>query len=137
MGLREQQDQEDQEALEEEKAQEQYEAEQKAAQDKLRERALTLGAEPPEAKAMIALRLPAGQRIQRKFLQTATLQDVYDWAEVAAYLPENLEKNLQIPQRFVLKTSFPSQELVEKERGIEELRLVGTNILLAEIEDED
>jgi len=128
---------EEEKLSEERQAQERLEAAKQQHAEELRARAAALGPEPPEAKASIALRLPAGQRIQRKFLQNATLQHVYEWAEVAAYLPENADKHLEIPERFVLKTSFPSQELVERTRSIEELRLAGTNILLAEIEDDD
>mmetsp|Transcript_120860 Transcript_120860/g.301591 ORF Transcript_120860/g.301591 Transcript_120860/m.301591 type:complete len:96 (+) Transcript_120860:1-288(+) len=89
-----------------------------------------------EATSRISLRLPAGQRIERKFPSGATLAEVYAWAEVAAYLPEHEGKGLEIPARFVLKTSFPSRDLVEKDQTIETLQLAGTNVLLAEIEDD-
>jgi len=92
--------------------------------------------EAPEATSRLALRLPTGQRMQRKFLPTATLRDVYDWADCVGFMQENKEKDLVIPERFTLKTSFPSAELNEMERTVEELKLAGSNILLAEIEDD-
>jgi len=82
------------------------------------------------------MRLPTGQRLERKFPIRATLADVYTWADCAAYLPQYESKGLEIPARFVLKTSFPSRELNEMEKTIEELQLSGTNLLLAEIEDD-
>jgi len=100
-------------------------------------RAAAFGGPPPEASASISLRLPAGQRVQRKFLPTATLEEVYQWAELVPFLPENEGKQLLVPDRFVLKSNFPSRDLVEKEQTVEALKLAGTNILLAAIEDDD
>eukprot|EP00930_Biecheleria_cincta_P093743 TRINITY_DN8427_c0_g1_i2.p1 TRINITY_DN8427_c0_g1~~TRINITY_DN8427_c0_g1_i2.p1 ORF type:complete len:468 (-),score=113.46 TRINITY_DN8427_c0_g1_i2:171-1574(-) len=91
----------------------------------------------PDCKASISLRLPTGQRVQRKFLPTAVLADVYAWADCVAYLPEQEGKAIEVPARFVLKTSFPTAELKDMERTVEELKLAGSNIMLAEIEDED
>mmetsp|Transcript_71647 Transcript_71647/g.126493 ORF Transcript_71647/g.126493 Transcript_71647/m.126493 type:complete len:458 (-) Transcript_71647:196-1569(-) len=164
--LREQQDREYQEALEmdriraEQKAEEERqerearqeaeeqmrkeqeavaraEAERKALQDRRATAGQSMMAPGPECTSRIALRLPAGQRLDRKFLPSATLADVYAWADCAAYLPENLGKDLDIPQQFVLKTSFPTAELKEMDRTVEELKLAGSNILLAAIEDDD
>lgn len=98
--------------------------------------ALDAQGDVPEATSRLALRLPTGQRVQRKFLPTATLRDVYDWADCVGYLQENKGKDLEIPARFTLKTSFPSAELLEMDRTVEELKLAGSNILLAEIEDD-
>lgn len=89
----------------------------------------------PEATARVALRLPGGQRLQRKFKPTATLAELYLWAEVAAHLPENQGKGLQIPERFKLTTSMPARDLDQKERTVEELKLSGTNILLTGLDD--
>eukprot|EP00913_Durusdinium_trenchii_P020971 g19706.t1 len=89
---------------------------------------------PPSATARVALRLPSGQRLDRKFEPSATLQE--DWAHCVAFLPEHADKGLEIPERFVLKTSFPVQELNEMTRTVDELKLSGTNILLAAIEDD-
>lgn len=100
-------------------------------------KAAVLEVEGPEAKSRISLRLPAGQRIQRKFSPTATLADVYTWADCAAYLPENEGKGLEVPNQFTLRTSFPSNDLTEMESTIADLQLASTNILLTEIEDED
>jgi len=113
------------------------EAQVQALQEKRQRAAASLPAPTSEAKARIALRLPAGQRVDRKFLITDTLADVYAWADCVAYLPENAGKGIEIPQRFVLKTSFPVQELSEMDRTVDELKLAGSNILLAEVEDDD
>lgn len=97
---------------------------------------LEQAAEDVESTLRISLRLPAGQRVERKFCPTATLQDVYNWAECCMHLPENLGKNLEVPRRFVLKTSFPSVELTDTNCTIEELHLANTNIVLAELGDD-
>lgn len=161
--LREQQDREYQEALEmdrrraeereaqrrqEEEERRQAEEEQRKAQEEM-ERQLKLQRELEEKRrslaarlqsasgtARLALRLPSGQRVERKFEPTATLQEVYDWASCVAFLPENSDKGIEIPERFVLKTSFPARDLDEMDRTVDELKLSGTNILLAAIEDD-
>eukprot|EP00929_Paragymnodinium_shiwhaense_P008347 TRINITY_DN112299_c0_g1_i1.p1 TRINITY_DN112299_c0_g1~~TRINITY_DN112299_c0_g1_i1.p1 ORF type:complete len:463 (-),score=128.57 TRINITY_DN112299_c0_g1_i1:252-1640(-) len=96
-----------------------------------------MGAESSEATARISLRLPAGQRVQRKFRPTDTLQEVYTWAASCAFLPENSGRGIDVPLRFELKQSFPSQELKEMDKTVQELQLAGSNILLVQIEDDD
>mmetsp|Transcript_83654 Transcript_83654/g.210858 ORF Transcript_83654/g.210858 Transcript_83654/m.210858 type:complete len:430 (+) Transcript_83654:95-1384(+) len=164
--LREQQDQEYQEALEmdrkraeqqaaqeraEREAREAAEAEKRKEEEQLarieaervaleeerRQQAARLGAEGEDATARVALRLPAGQRAQRKFRPTATLADVYAWAGCVGHLPENEGRSLEIPRRFMLKTSFPTRDLVEMESTIQDLQLAGTNLVLAEIEEDE
>merc|ERR1719336_942388 len=115
---------------------EKLEAANQELQGRRRTLALELQSESAEANARIALRLPGGQRLQRKFTPTATLQDVYNWAEAAAYLPENAGKGLEIPARFTLKTSNPPRDLTEKNRTIGDLQLAGSMILLMELEDD-
>lgn len=105
--------------------------------ERRRVQAATLEPESPDATARMSLRLPAGQRLQRKFRLDQTLADVYAWAECVAFLPENEDRGLEVPPRFMLKTSFPSKDLVEREKSIGELQLAGTQLLLAEIEDDD
>uniref|UniRef100_A0A7S4W5Z3 UBX domain-containing protein n=1 Tax=Alexandrium monilatum TaxID=311494 RepID=A0A7S4W5Z3_9DINO len=122
---------------EEREERERREAELEALEARRRRRASELAAEGPESTSRLSLRLPAGQRIQRRFPPTATLADVYAWAECAAYLPENEGKGLEVPHRFMLKMSFPSKDLTEMDRSIGELQLAGTNILLAALEDDD
>lgn len=102
-----------------------------------RRKASALEPPGPDAKGRISIRLPAGQRVERKFISAATLGDVYEWAECLPYMPENAEKGLVVPERFMLKTSFPSRNLTEMDRSIQELQLSGTMVLLAEIEDDD
>jgi len=112
-----------------------------AAKDELennrRQRAAAILPEDPASASRISLRLPAGQRVQRRFASTTTLADIYVWAECLPFLPENEGKGLQVPDRFMLKTSFPSKDLVEMSATIEELQLSGTNILLTALEDDD
>lgn len=112
-----------------------------AAKDELennrRQRAAAILPEDPAAASRISLRLPAGQRVQRKFASTTTLADIYAWAECLPFLPENEGKGLQVPDRFMLKTSFPSKDLSEMSATIEDLQLSGTNILLTALEDDD
>mmetsp|Transcript_81959 Transcript_81959/g.171520 ORF Transcript_81959/g.171520 Transcript_81959/m.171520 type:complete len:464 (-) Transcript_81959:80-1471(-) len=90
----------------------------------------------PDCTASIALRLPAGPRAQRKFNPSAPLKDVYAWANCVAHLPENEGKGWSVPMKFVLKTSFPTRELVEMDSSIADLQLSGTNLMLAEVEEE-
>jgi len=118
-------------------AQEREEAARRAVEEERKAQAQRLEPEGPEATARIALRLPAGQRAQRKFRPDATLADVYAWAGCVGHLPENEGRCLEIPRRFVLKTSFPSRDLVAMESTIKELELSGTNLVLAEIEEDD
>jgi len=106
-------------------------------QNKRRQRAAAFLPEDPAGTSRISLRLPAGQRVQRKFASTTTLADIYAWAECLPFLPENEGKGLQVADRFMLKTSFPSKDLVEMSATIEELQLSGTNILLTALEDDD
>jgi len=113
------------------------EAQKRELEERRRRQAATLEVADAEAKSRISLRLPAGQRVQRTFRSTATLADVYAWADSVAYLSENAGKGLEIPAKFTLKTSFPSRDLTEMERTIEELQLSGSNILLAAIEDDE
>lgn len=161
--LREQQDREYQEALEmdrrraeereaqrrqEEEERRQAEEEQRKAQEEMerqlklqqeleaKRRSLAAQLQSASGTARLALRLPSGQRVERKFEPTATLQEVYDWASCVAFLPENSDKGIEIPERFVLKTSFPARDLDEMDRTVDELKLSGTNILLAAIEDD-
>lgn len=102
-----------------------------------RQRAAELPAEDHECTARISIRLPSGQRIQHAFRPDTTLSEIYAFAEVCAYVPANQEKKLEIPSRFLLKTSFPSQVLEEMDRTIEDLKLAGSNMLLTEVEDDD
>jgi FAS-associated factor 2 len=167
--LREQQDREYQEALaadqmriEQQRAQEreELEAQRKAEEQRRLEeaeksrleatardlqarrkrQAEALDPERADATARIAVRLPAGSRLQRKFSPNATLEDVYLWAECAAYLPENIGLELQIPPKFSLRTSFPPRDFArdgeEVRQSLQDLQLVGGTLLLVEIEDD-
>jgi len=140
--LQEEQERENQRLAEEEAERERKTTEERELQWSLavaerKRKAAELPAESPNAKSRIALRFPQGQRLQRKFCQSATLADVYIWAECAAYLTENVGKHgLEVPQQFVLRTVMPSKDLTEMESTIEQLQIAGTNLVLAEIEDE-
>lgn len=114
------------------------EADRLAIQERRRQLASALEAAgiPADATARIAVRFPSGQRLDRKFRVDATLADIYNWAECCQFLPGNQEKGIEVPQRFALRTAFPSKELTEMQRTVQELQLSGTNILLTEIEDD-
>merc|ERR1711924_80487 len=78
------------------------EADKKAIADRRRQAAAALPAEDAAATARIAMRLPSGQRVQRKFLSSAKLEEVYAWADCVAYLPENDGKGMEVPPQFLL-----------------------------------
>lgn len=110
--------------------------EQRAAiEDRRKRKASEMELPGPEAQARICIRLPAGQRVERKFVSDATLKDVYEWADCLCYLPEHKDRGLCIPERFTLKTSFPARELTEMDRTIKELQLPGTVVMLTELDD--
>eukprot|EP00747_Dinoflagellata_sp_TGD_P165079 gnl/TRDRNA2_/TRDRNA2_185899_c0_seq1.p1 gnl/TRDRNA2_/TRDRNA2_185899_c0~~gnl/TRDRNA2_/TRDRNA2_185899_c0_seq1.p1 ORF type:complete len:500 (-),score=118.63 gnl/TRDRNA2_/TRDRNA2_185899_c0_seq1:150-1541(-) len=123
-------------AAEAQRQAEEAEAQRQAVEARRKEQAAALEAPGADATARISLRLPNGQRIERKFRPTSTLAGVYTWAECCGVLPENASKGIEIPQRFTLKTSFPSTELTAMESTVEELKLAGTMILLSPIEDD-
>lgn len=113
------------------------EAERVESEERKKRKASALEPPGPDAKARVSIRLPAGQRVERKFVNEATLADVYAWADCLPYLPENTDKGLVVPDRFMLKTTFPARDLTEMDRSIQELQLNGAMVLLAEIEDDD
>uniref|UniRef100_A0A7S0ZX47 UBX domain-containing protein n=1 Tax=Noctiluca scintillans TaxID=2966 RepID=A0A7S0ZX47_NOCSC len=106
-------------------------------QERRRKKADALQAAKSEnATSRLCLRLRSGARIERKFHPTDKLADVYAWADCASFLPENDGRKLDIPARFVLKTSFPSTELTSMDSTVAELELAGTIILLIEAEED-
>lgn len=105
-------------------------------EEKRRRLAANLATPSSEATARLAVRLPSGQRVDRKFVPSAKLREVYEWAECVAYLPESAGKGLEVPDRFVLKTSYPARDLTEMESSVSDLQLAGTNIMMAAIEDD-
>jgi len=128
-------------AADQRSVQEAIEAERLSERLKIQERRKTLasnlGPPGPDCTATVGVRLPAGQRLQRKFNPATTLADVYAWADCLAYLPEHEGRGLDVPARFMLKTSFPSKNLTEMQSNIQELQLSGALVLLAGIEDDD
>lgn len=113
-----------------------FEADRISLDTELKRQAAALGVPGADATVCIALRLPAGQRVQRKFRPTAPLSEVYVWASCVGYLSEHEGRGLEIPKRFMLKTSFPCRDLTEMESTIDDLKLAGSQLVLAEIEDE-
>eukprot|EP00812_Abedinium_dasypus_P011275 NODE_4843_length_635_cov_254.108621.p2 GENE.NODE_4843_length_635_cov_254.108621~~NODE_4843_length_635_cov_254.108621.p2 ORF type:complete len:153 (+),score=53.43 NODE_4843_length_635_cov_254.108621:3-461(+) len=109
----------------------------KALYERRMQVAAQLEPEGPEAKARLSMRLPTGQRLERRFRPEAALRDVYAWADCAGLLPENRERGVEIPARFALKTSFPSRELTQMEQTIAELQLAGSNIMLTALDEDD
>jgi len=134
---REAREEADEQLRKEQEAVARIEAKRKHLQDRRAAAAQSMVVPGAECTSRIALRLPTGQRLDRRFLPSATLADVYAWADCAAFLPENASKELEIPLKFTLKTGFPAAELTEMDRTVEELKLAGSNILLAELEDDE
>lgn len=122
--------------LDEQHEADRLEAEHLAKIEDRKRRAAALAPETDEATARVSLRLPAGQRVQRRFAPSATLAEVYAWAELLPWLPDNLDKGFAVPERFTLKTSFPTRDLVEREKTVGELQLAGNNLVMAEDDDE-
>jgi len=127
--------------IEEEQRRQELDALAKAEEEKReiqlrRQRAAAALAPAANATARLCVRLRSGQRVERKFAPTSKLSEVYAWADCLAYLPEHVSSNIEVPPRFVLKTSFPSRELTQMDSTVEELNLAGTIILLVEVEDD-
>lgn len=76
------------------------------------------------AVARIALRLPNGQRLDRKFYQTDTLQTVYDYVDI-----QGLYDN------FSLTTSYPARTLEDLSQTLIEAKLVPSAMLLVQNND--
>jgi len=106
-------------------------------QRKRKAAALEALAGDPEATARVSLRLITGQRVQWRFRPATPLGDVYDWAGCVAHMSEHAGKGLEVPDRFMLKTSFPSKDLTEMDRTIEELQLANTVLLVTPVEEDD
>lgn len=111
------------------------EEEKAAVEDRRKRKASEIEQPGPDAQARICIRLPAGQRVERKFVSSATLADIYAWADCLSYLPEHKDRGLCVPERFTLKTSFPARELTEMDRTIQDLQLPGTVVMLTELDD--
>lgn len=118
--------------------QERIQADKEAIQTRRKRKASELQEQDvSDAKTRISMRLPAGQRVERKFWPSSTLADVYAWADCVAHLEENKERELAVPNRFELKTAFPTKVLTEMEHTVVDLKLSGANLLLAEIEEDE
>merc|ERR1711879_99730 len=57
----------------------------------------------PEHTARLALRLPGGQQVVRRFRPTAKLCDVYYWAECCAFLQKTRTESWKCHQNLNLK----------------------------------
>mmetsp|Transcript_57683 Transcript_57683/g.122726 ORF Transcript_57683/g.122726 Transcript_57683/m.122726 type:complete len:500 (-) Transcript_57683:38-1537(-) len=68
------------------------------------------------AVAKLMLRLPSGERLQRAFLATETLEEVYDWAHCC--------RSRADPWTFELWTNFPAKGLTDRSATLQSLGLV-------------
>lgn len=95
--------------------------EQAAAEEQRKRRGVEILAKPEPAAgagltAKLSLRLPSGDRLQRTFLATTTLNDVYEWAHCC--------RAEALPAKFALCTSFPAKMLTERSATLEASGLV-------------
>eukprot|EP00929_Paragymnodinium_shiwhaense_P096364 TRINITY_DN5793_c0_g1_i1.p1 TRINITY_DN5793_c0_g1~~TRINITY_DN5793_c0_g1_i1.p1 ORF type:complete len:526 (+),score=150.92 TRINITY_DN5793_c0_g1_i1:117-1580(+) len=98
------------------KAAAEAEAAEAAKEEKRKERgkAILEQAEPaPNGKSTgkLVLKLPSGERLQRVFLATQRLDEVYDWADCCRSSPT--------PSKFELCTSFPTKALTDRSETLE------------------
>lgn len=83
----------------------------------------------------IGVRLPSGQRLDERFGADAPLQLVADWAAAA---PFRGERAVEVPLRFQLVTSFPTQVLSDMSKSLRDLGLApSAALLLKEIDEDD
>lgn len=92
-----------------------------------------LGEPEPAASsstARIRLQLPSGERLQRTFLGTQHLSEVYEWAHCC--------RPAAIPKHFELCINFPARSLKDRSATLKELDLVpSAALVLKESEAED
>lgn len=105
------------------------------AKDIVRRRAIFEEAHPlPEAgepQAMVKLRAPSGSTIQRKFVDSALVSVLFEFAAVADWGASTM------PRAFDLKTSFPARSLSGLEKQtLREAELCPSTMLLVISEDD-
>jgi hypothetical protein len=86
----------------------------------------------PSIPCSIVVRLPNGIRVDRKFSNTDPLSIVYEWVTCAGLIhPQAASVNdLIIPKKFYLSTTFPSKRLVDMECTLEDLGLMPNAVLV-------
>ncbi|CAD7961413.1 unnamed protein product [Amoebophrya sp. A25] len=97
------------------------------------EAALVAAADQPKTK--IQVKFPTGQRVNRSFLQSHSLKDLFDWVESCEYSEASAPK---VPSKFALSTSFPTKQLARSDETLKEAGLVpNCQILLQDLSDDD
>jgi len=138
-------EEEAQQRAREEEAQAQKQREQDAAEIEAKRRKLATDTIPSiqqqveasaDPKTKIQVKFPSGQRVNRTFLQTHTLKDLFDWVESCEY---SETAGLKVPNKFSLSTSFPTKQLSRSET--ETLKDAGLcpncQVLLTDLTDDD
>ena len=85
-----------------------------------------MAAEPPAGPGVnqIVLRLPDGSRLQRRFVcDTATVSDLYDWAEAQGVQAAS----------FALVTTFPRVVFPRDAQTLQQVGLLSQTALLVEV----
>ncbi|CAJ1349993.1 unnamed protein product [Effrenium voratum] len=80
-------------------------------------------------KCQLVLRFPCGRRSERAFPAHAALSAVYDWADCAGELaaPGNA---FEVPEtKFLLATSFPREQLLNRSQTLSQLNLCPAAVL--------
>lgn len=80
------------------------------------------------ATARISLKCPTGERLQRTFLASQTLGEVYEWAHCCRLKPD--------PWNFDFCTNFPARTLTDTTATLETFGLTPNAALLMKIRDD-
>eukprot|EP00391_Amoebophrya_sp_Ameob2_P013461 CAMPEP_0178998036 /NCGR_PEP_ID=MMETSP0795-20121207/9307_1 /TAXON_ID=88552 /ORGANISM="Amoebophrya sp., Strain Ameob2" /LENGTH=474 /DNA_ID=CAMNT_0020690705 /DNA_START=99 /DNA_END=1523 /DNA_ORIENTATION=- len=128
-----------QKALEEETqaqvARENAAMELEAKRRKLANEVVVVDAATSEPKTKIQVKFPSGQRVNRTFLQSHTLRDLFDWVEASEYTEATAPK---VPTKFNLNTSFPTKTLTRSEETLKDAGLVpNVQVLLQDLSEDD
>ncbi|CAD7961319.1 unnamed protein product [Amoebophrya sp. A120] len=129
-----------QKALEEEKqaqlAREQAAKDIEAKRRKLATELVTVDPSTTEAKTKIQVKFPTGQRVNRTFLQSHTLKDLFNWVEAAEYAETGT--SIKVPSKFSLNTSFPTKLLQRSDESLKDAGLVpNAQVLLQDLSSDD
>lgn len=96
---------------------------------------------PPESCCRIVVRLPGGHRIERAYCADGPVSLVYDWVDCAAELlvAERVAAGdlvaaaepakFEVPENFILSTTFPRQPLLEREVTLRDAGLCPNTVL--------
>jgi len=91
---------------------------------------------PEEAKqgkkgdtCQLVLRFPCGRRAERRFGAEEMLSEVYRWADCAGELASLSGSGFDVPEKFVLATTYPKSVLKDQKKTLRQLKLVPSAVL--------